>query len=157
MTVSVGDKARLLCLHNSSKPASHLKVTWWRILQGNATWSPVFWSVGKGPNGELTIPQVNKSHMALYRCLIKEDGGESKQSCGTYLRVRGECRPWLHSALGTLPLQRGSGDPARARVAGILTSWLPHTDNFLICGVGSFKWSQAFLRAGPGGQEAPRL
>ncbi|KAI5234622.1 B-cell antigen receptor complex-associated protein alpha chain [Manis pentadactyla] len=102
VTVSVGDKARLLCLHNSSKPASHLKVTWWRILQGNATWSPMLWSVGEGPNGELTIPQVNKSHMGLYRCLIEEDGGESKQSCGTYLRVREPPpRPFLDMGEGT--------------------------------------------------------
>ena len=106
VTVSLGDTVHLQCLHNGSGPDSTLNITWWRVLQGNATWPDIFWSHGEGPNGELTISTVNKSHMGMYRCQVEEKGPNSKvlnfrQSCGTYLRVRGEWQPWLGS--GGLP------------------------------------------------------
>uniref|UniRef100_A0A8C0M1Z0 B-cell antigen receptor complex-associated protein alpha chain n=2 Tax=Canis lupus familiaris TaxID=9615 RepID=A0A8C0M1Z0_CANLF len=102
MTVSLGETARLQCLHNRSRLSSKLNITWWRVLQGNATWPDIFLSYGKGPNGELTIDTVNKSHMGMYRCQVEEKDLNQKilssqQSCGTYLRVRGECQPWCGS------------------------------------------------------------
>ncbi|XP_046540068.1 B-cell antigen receptor complex-associated protein alpha chain [Equus quagga] len=101
VTVNVGDEARLQCKHNGSSPGSHINITWWRILQSNFTWPPMFLEYGKGPMGELTIQQVNKSHGGMYRCQAKE-GNETKQSCGTYLRVREPLpRPFLDMGEGT--------------------------------------------------------
>ena len=91
VTVSTGDEVRLLCRHNGSNP----NVTWWRLLQGNSTWPPVMELSSPGPKGELIIQQVNKSHRGMYRCQVKE-GQKIQRSCGTYLRVRGECTS-LHS------------------------------------------------------------
>lgn len=93
MTVSLGETVNLQCLYNGSRPDSTPNVTWWRILQGNATWPDIFWSYGQGPHGELTISTVNKSHIGMYRCQVEEKGHPVQKSCGTYLRVRGECQP----------------------------------------------------------------
>uniref|UniRef100_A0A8C0KP57 B-cell antigen receptor complex-associated protein alpha chain n=1 Tax=Canis lupus dingo TaxID=286419 RepID=A0A8C0KP57_CANLU len=108
MTVSLGETARLQCLHNRSRLSSKLNtITWWRVLQGNATWPDIFLSYGKGPNGELTINTVNKSHMGMYRCQVEEKDLNQKilssqQSCGTYLRVRERLpRPFLDMGEGT--------------------------------------------------------
>ncbi|KAM8963810.1 B-cell antigen receptor complex-associated protein alpha chain [Lycaon pictus] len=56
MTVSLGETARLQCLHNRSRLSSKLNITWWRVLQGNATWPDIFLSYGKGPNERLPRP-----------------------------------------------------------------------------------------------------
>lgn len=112
MTVLVGEEARLPCLHNSSLPNGSPNVTWWRILQGNFTWPPQYYGLGQGDMGELTISSVNKSHRGLYRCHVQENRTEMR-SCGTYLRVRGECGPTARP-LGTAGLLSGQGDRASA-------------------------------------------
>ncbi|XP_042774591.1 B-cell antigen receptor complex-associated protein alpha chain [Panthera leo] len=107
VTVSLGDTVHLQCLHNGSGSDSTLNITWWRVLQGNATWPDILWSRGEGPNGELTISTVNKSHMGMYRCQVEEKVPNSKspnilKSCGTYLRVREPLsRPFLDMGEGT--------------------------------------------------------
>ncbi|XP_006871448.1 PREDICTED: B-cell antigen receptor complex-associated protein alpha chain isoform X1 [Chrysochloris asiatica] len=98
VTVSLGDDARLLCPHNGS---SNANVTWWLILPGNHTWPSMFVGLGLGPEGELTIPQVNRSHGGIYQCKV-EDGKSIRSSCGTYLRVRELLpRPFLDMGEGT--------------------------------------------------------
>ena len=132
MTVSLGDTVHLQCLHNGSRPDSTLNITWWRVLQGNATWPDIFWSHGEGPNGELTISTVNKSHMGMYRCQVEEKVPNSKvpnflQSCGTYLRVRGEWQPWLGS--GGLP---SPPPPLPPCLGGGGRSQCPHHGHILV-------------------------
>ncbi|XP_002923983.1 B-cell antigen receptor complex-associated protein alpha chain [Ailuropoda melanoleuca] len=96
VTVSLGETVNLQCRYNRSRPDSTPNVTWWRILQGNATWPDIFWSYGQGPHGELTISTVNKSHIGMYRCQVEEKGHPVQKSCGTYLRVRERLpRPFL--------------------------------------------------------------
>ena len=157
VTVSLGDTVHLQCLHNGSRSDSTLNITWWRVLQGNATWPDRLWSRGEGPNGELTISTVNKSHMGMYRCQVEEKVPNSKspnvlKSCGTYLRVRGEWQPWLGSGGLPSPPHRCHpawevADGASAPTMGISWSALP---DLLICGVGaSVVW-----RCGGGGWEA---
>lgn len=94
VTVSLGEEVHIPCLYNHSSRDSTFNVTWWRIIQGNATWPDMFWSYGQGPRSELSIQAVNKSHIGLYRCRVEEKGLNQKAypqySCGTYLRVRGE-------------------------------------------------------------------
>ncbi|XP_004460129.1 B-cell antigen receptor complex-associated protein alpha chain [Dasypus novemcinctus] len=99
VTVSVGDEVHLQCENNSSSP----NVTWWRILQGNYTWPPIFQGPGEGPKGKFTIQQVNQSHGGLYQCRVEETGTKKhKHSCGTYLRVRKLLpRPFLAMGEGT--------------------------------------------------------
>ncbi|XP_005412471.1 PREDICTED: B-cell antigen receptor complex-associated protein alpha chain [Chinchilla lanigera] len=98
VTVSTGSEAHLECLNNGS---SNSTVTWWHILQGNYTWSPVLLGEGKGRKGEWVIPNVNKSHGGIYRCRV-EDQGTFMHSCGTYLRVREPPpRPFLAMGEGT--------------------------------------------------------
>lgn len=87
VTVSVGEQVRLQCPHNGS---SNTNVTWWHVLQVNSSWPPVMYPGALGPKGELIIQQVNKSHRGMYRCQVSE-GKKMQRSCGTYLRVRGEC------------------------------------------------------------------
>ncbi|KAF0878905.1 DMRTD factor, partial [Crocuta crocuta] len=106
VTVSLGETVRLQCLHNSSRQDSSLNVTWWRVLQGNATWPDIFWSYSKVPHGELIISTVNKSHTGMYRCKVEEIFNHTvlnfQQSCGTYLRVREPVsRPFLDMGEGT--------------------------------------------------------
>lgn len=146
VTVSVGDEARLQCKHNGSSPGSHINITWWRILQSNFTWPPMFLEYGKGPMGELTIQQVNKSHGGMYRCQAKE-GNETKQSCGTYLRVRGECLgpgPEVPPQLGMLSFLIWDMGMGPVPAVGILTPWLAHTGQF------SHLPSGGFTGPGPG-------
>lgn len=94
VTVSLGEEVHVPCLYNHSSRDSTFNVTWWRIIQGNATWPDMFWSYGQGPHSELSIQAANKSHRGLYRCRVEEKGLNQKvneqYSCGTYLRVRGE-------------------------------------------------------------------
>lgn len=128
VTVSLGETVRLQCLHNSSRRDSRLNVTWWRVLQGNATWPDIFWSYGEVPHGELTISTVNKSHTGMYRCKVEEKDVNYtvlnfQQSCGTYLRVRGEWQPWLGSWGPPGPRRRPAwevGDGASAPIVGLL-------------------------------------
>ncbi|XP_004440161.1 PREDICTED: B-cell antigen receptor complex-associated protein alpha chain [Ceratotherium simum simum] len=104
VTVSVGEDARLPCPYNGSSPGSSVNITWWRILileKKNHTWPSVFLEHSKVTNGELIIPQVNKSHGGMYRCQVEENK-MVKHSCGTYLRVREPLpRPFLDMAEGT--------------------------------------------------------
>lgn len=86
VTVSVGEEVRLQCLHNGS----NTNVTWWRVPQVNSSWPPVMHRGSLGAGGELIFKQVNKSHRGMYRCEVS-DGKKIQRSCGTYLRVRGEC------------------------------------------------------------------
>ncbi|XP_075393380.1 B-cell antigen receptor complex-associated protein alpha chain [Tenrec ecaudatus] len=93
----MGDDARLLCPHNGS----NANVTWWIVLQGNASWPPMFLGLGQGPEGELTIPQVNRTHGGIYQCKV-EDGSRTQRSCGTYLRVVQQLpTPFLDMGEGT--------------------------------------------------------
>lgn len=107
VTVSLGETVHLQCRHNGSRPDSPLNVTWWRVLQGNATWPDIFFSYGERPSGELSISTVNKSHIGMYRCRVEEKGFDGKVvdtqwSCGTYLRVREPVsRPFLDMGEGT--------------------------------------------------------
>ncbi|XP_032179032.1 B-cell antigen receptor complex-associated protein alpha chain [Mustela erminea] len=100
VTVSLGEEVHVPCLYNHSSRDSTFNVTWWRIIQGNATWPDMFWSYGQGPHSELSIQAANKSHRGLYRCRVEEKGLNQKvnqqYSCGTYLRVRERLpRPFL--------------------------------------------------------------
>lgn len=96
MDVTLGNKAHLLCLHNSSHLEKPTNITWWRILQVNYTlvWPPQYLKMDQGSKNEMTISSVNKSHGGLYRCTVQY-GNKTFHSCGTYLRVRGECLSWL--------------------------------------------------------------
>ncbi|XP_008844662.1 B-cell antigen receptor complex-associated protein alpha chain [Nannospalax galili] len=98
LTVSMGDEVRFNCVHDGKTS----NVTWWHILQGNHTWTPMFLGDGLGPKGgEWFISKVNKSHGGLYRCQVN-DGTVLKHSCGTYLRVREPLpRPFLDMGEGT--------------------------------------------------------
>nr|XP_003423459.1 B-cell antigen receptor complex-associated protein alpha chain [Loxodonta africana] len=99
VTVIVGNEAHLQCPNNGSNP----NVTWWLILPGNytSTWPPMLLGSGEGPDGRLTIPQVNKSHGGIYQCRVQQDN-KTWQSCGTYLRVREPLpRPFLDMGEGT--------------------------------------------------------
>lgn len=114
VTVSIGDEVRLLCRHNGSNP----NITWWHILQGNSTWPPMMELSSPGPKGELVIQQVTKSHRGMYRCQVKE-GQKVQRSCGTYLRVRGECtapHSWGHTSACAV-----SAHHSTAGAAGFLT------------------------------------
>ncbi|XP_008565446.1 PREDICTED: B-cell antigen receptor complex-associated protein alpha chain [Galeopterus variegatus] len=98
VTVGVGDEARLRCLNNGSSP----NVTWWRVPHGNYTWPAEFVGKGYGPDGELIIRNVNKSHGAIYVCHVNEGNKAHQRSCGTYLRVRElPPRPFLDMGEGT--------------------------------------------------------
>lgn len=114
----VGEEARLPCLLNINGLGSRPNISWWRILQGNATyqgtftWPSQFHDWGQS-NGELLFSSVNKSHRGVYRCHVQENGTEWR-SCGTYLRVRGECQP------GPRGLLSGKWEGAGACIAGIL-------------------------------------
>ncbi|EHB02513.1 B-cell antigen receptor complex-associated protein alpha chain [Heterocephalus glaber] len=97
VTVSLGEDAHFQCLNNGTNP----NITWWHILQGNCTWTPVLLSHTGDQNGSWIIPKVNKSHRGIYRCRV-EAGGAWKHSCGTYLRVREPPpRPFLDMEEGT--------------------------------------------------------
>lgn len=124
MTVSLGETVNLQCLYNGSRPDSTPNVTWWRILQGNATWPDIFWSYGQGPHGELTISTVNKSHIGMYRCQVEEKGHPVQKSCGTYLRVRGECQPPPHRSQDPhpCPFCEVGMEPVPPSILGILAS-----------------------------------
>ncbi|XP_057568795.1 B-cell antigen receptor complex-associated protein alpha chain [Hippopotamus amphibius kiboko] len=99
VTVSVGDEARLPCEHSGGK--GNLNITWFRVLQGNSSWPPVKLHWSQGPNNELIIQQVNKSHRGMYMCEVKE-GQQTQHSCGTYLRVLEPLpRPFLDMGEGT--------------------------------------------------------
>ncbi|XP_066229741.1 B-cell antigen receptor complex-associated protein alpha chain [Saccopteryx leptura] len=104
VTVNVGDKARLLCLHNNDTGHHHhFNITWWRVLQVNDTWLWSYQSHGRGQGlqGEMTISSVNKTHSGLYRCHITINNN-TLYSCGTYLRVREPTpRPFLDMGEGT--------------------------------------------------------
>ncbi|XP_004408224.1 PREDICTED: B-cell antigen receptor complex-associated protein alpha chain isoform X2 [Odobenus rosmarus divergens] len=102
VTVSLGETVRLQCLHNRIRPNTTFNVTWWRVIQGNATWPDIFWSNSQEPYGELTIHTVNKNHTGMFRCQVEEKDPITQrvlsfqQSCGTYLRVRERLpRPFL--------------------------------------------------------------
>ena len=124
MTVSVGEQVRLQCPHNGS---SNTNVTWWHVLQVNSSWPPVMYPGALGPKGELIIQQVNKSHRGMYRCQVTE-GKKIQRSCGTYLRVRGECpsRPASGKAgwSPSLPASRASWvSPSGSRFHGLGPRW----------------------------------
>uniref|UniRef100_A0A452QS88 CD79a molecule n=1 Tax=Ursus americanus TaxID=9643 RepID=A0A452QS88_URSAM len=57
VTVSLGETVNLQCLYNGSRPDSTPNVTWWRILQGNATWPDIFWSYGQGERPPQRLPR----------------------------------------------------------------------------------------------------
>ncbi|XP_008158457.2 B-cell antigen receptor complex-associated protein alpha chain [Eptesicus fuscus] len=106
VTAMVGEEARLPCLLNIKGLGSRPNISWWRILQGNATyqgtftWPSQFHDWGQS-NGELLFSSVNKSHRGVYRCHVLENGTEWR-SCGTYLRVREPApRPFLDMGEGT--------------------------------------------------------
>ncbi|XP_054435475.1 B-cell antigen receptor complex-associated protein alpha chain [Pteronotus mesoamericanus] len=100
VTVSVGDKAHLWCLHNSLP--GNLNFTWWKILQGNGTWPPRFQGKGHGSRGELIFPLARKNLTGLYMCKVEINNTLIRHSCGTYLRVREPTpRPFLDMGEGT--------------------------------------------------------
>lgn len=139
VTVSVGDKVSLPCRHNSNST----NITWWRVPQGNSTWPPVMDLSELGPKGELIIQQVNKSHRGMYRCEVNE-GQRIQRSCGTYLRVRGECLgagskvPSLHSWGHWLPhLGRGMEPvPASILTVSIHSGQFSHLPSGGVSGLG---------------------
>ena len=139
VTVNVGEEARLQCLYNSSRRDCTVK--WWRVLQGNYTWPPQYQGLGKGPSSELTFPSAMKNDSGLYLCEVTENTTATtvkvRRSCGTYLRVRGECRSWLQGP--TTPHPR---------------SLLAHTDPFLLCAVGTSMGPCLGAGLGPGGHRA---
>lgn len=96
LTVSVGHKAHLQCLYNSSIPRG-ADAKWFRVIQGNYTWPAQFLGYGEGSTGNLTFSEAVKNHTGLYLCEITDNATARVmwRSCGTYLRVRGECGPWL--------------------------------------------------------------
>ena len=120
----MGEQVRLQCPHNGS---SNTNVTWWHVLQVNSSWPPVMYPGALGPKGELIIQQVNKSHRGMYRCQVTE-GKKIQRSCGTYLRVRGECpsRPASGKAgwSPSLPASRASWvSPSGSRFHGLGPRW----------------------------------
>ncbi|XP_045694194.1 B-cell antigen receptor complex-associated protein alpha chain [Phyllostomus hastatus] len=103
LTVSVGDKARLQCLYDSSIPKG-TDAKWFRVLQGNYTWPAQYLHYGEGPTGDLVFLQAEKNHSGLYLCEIRDNatGSVMWRSCGTYLRVREPTpRPFLDMGEGT--------------------------------------------------------
>ncbi|XP_004408225.1 PREDICTED: B-cell antigen receptor complex-associated protein alpha chain isoform X1 [Odobenus rosmarus divergens] len=56
VTVSLGETVRLQCLHNRIRPNTTFNVTWWRVIQGNATWPDIFWSNSQEPYERLPRP-----------------------------------------------------------------------------------------------------
>lgn len=105
MTVKVGDEARIPCIdrdketESSNQPITN--ITWWLTLHSNHSWPPRYLGEGKGPKGELIIPQANKTHGGMYFCRVHQQG-KMKDSCGTYLRVREPLpKPFLDMGEGT--------------------------------------------------------
>ncbi|XP_006900985.1 PREDICTED: B-cell antigen receptor complex-associated protein alpha chain isoform X1 [Elephantulus edwardii] len=97
LTVNVGEEAHLLCPHNGTNAS----VTWWLILPGNSTWPAMPLNMDQGPQGELKISKVNKSHGGIYQCKVTNEKS-TRSSCGTYLRVREPIpRPFLDMGEGT--------------------------------------------------------
>lgn len=102
MTVNVGDEARLTCPHGGNDS----EIKWWLVLQVNHSGPPALldpqegeWTISGA--GELIIFKANKSHRGTYRCEVKQ-GNITRQSCGTYLRVRVPVpRPFLDMGEGT--------------------------------------------------------
>lgn len=139
VSVIVGEEARLPCLHNISRLGSRPNVTWWRIIHGNFTW-PTQVHDWVQSNGELTISSVNKNHRGLYRCHVLGKRTEW-HSCGTYLRVRGECQGRWASCLG-------SGEGASACLSGI---WLLAPIHLPVSHLQSGGFLGALLGAGLGG------
>ncbi|XP_004710415.1 B-cell antigen receptor complex-associated protein alpha chain isoform X2 [Echinops telfairi] len=68
VTVTMGDEARLLCPHNGSKA----NVTWWIILQGNASCPPMFLGWGQGPKEQLPTPFLDMGEGTKNRIITAE-------------------------------------------------------------------------------------
>ncbi|XP_037015952.2 B-cell antigen receptor complex-associated protein alpha chain [Artibeus jamaicensis] len=102
MMVSVGDEARLHCLHDSGP--QDVKVKWFRVHQGHNPRPPqLLGDDSQDSTGDLVFSPAMKNHSGLYQCEVTDNKNITKwRSCGTYLRIREPTpRPFLDMGEGT--------------------------------------------------------
>lgn len=86
-TATVGDSLSLECVFRAPPAA---QVTWYRVCPlPHCQNRPVLEEAARG--AVLAFHRLTPNDTGLYYCRV-EAGRDAGQSCGTFLRVRGECR-----------------------------------------------------------------